>query len=332
MKITENVFFYQGLQGGVRRSWSNSVVIKGKKTILIDSGSNLKDHMEDLFNAMLEDGIKIQDIDEFWYTHGHPDHAGSAGVLSKQFQKKIRCHYKAQDILEGSPAMKKFLISFSEGAVRGKKIVRTPTRWRRFALKISTYGHFFSWLVFEFSAFLLKIVFGEWVPALGLEVFDEDKEIIKIEPDVQILFLPGHTPDEVGFWIESQKTLIIGDLISVSSLWREKIPILNSPKSSFSDTLNSLKTILDLPMEVLIPGHGFLLKNHMIKNLLRRMVANMERHRDLIKKLIEENPKIKPDELSEKVLKDLPSISPNTEKRNYLEAILDDIGYYQKYK
>lgn len=330
MKINDNIYFYQGLQGGARRSWSNNVVIKGRKNILIDSGTNIENHLDDLFQAMAEDGINISEIDEFWYTHGHPDHAGSAGVLSKRFKRKVRCHYRAQDVLEGSPLIwKKFLMDLNKEAVRGKKIIKTPSFWKRAGLKLSISAPF-SWLFFKVATFFLERAWGKWLPVSGLEVFDEE-ELIRTKPDIQILFLPGHTPEEIGFWIKEQKVLIIGDLISMTTLWREKMPILNNPNSNFSAGLSSLKKIVNLPIEVLIPGHGlFLTDRKMIKDILKKIIASMQRHRKHVKRLIEKNHKINIDELSEIVLKDIPSIAPDREKKNYLIAILDDLGYYQE--
>lgn len=331
MRITDKVYFYQGLQGGAR-SWSNSVVIKGKKNILIDSGPDLKNHLNDLFGAMAEDGIKISEIDEFWYTHGHPDHAGSAGVLSKEFKRKVRCHFLAQDVLESHPVMRKFIIYLIKEAIRGKKIIKTPFFrgfWRKFGLKLLITAPF-SWITLKIAAIIMARRWGKWLPVLALEVFDEE-ELIEINPDIQILFLPGHTPEEIGFWVANQKTLIIGDLISVTSLWREKIPILNNPNSNFRETLSSLKKIVNLPIEILIPGHGFFLRGErLIKDHLTKMIISMERHRERVKELIEKNPKINIDELLEIVFRDLPSIAPDREKKNYLVAILDDLGYYKK--
>ena len=282
---------------------------------------------------MRQDGTEMAEINEFWYTHSHPDHAGSSGTLFKQFKNKVRCHFEAQDILEDSSVMKKFLINFQEGALAGKKIVGVPYRWRRLLLRIALYSNLLSRAIFGLLTFWLERIFGKWLPVSRVDVFEKDEEIVELNPDIQIIFLPGHSNDEVGFWIPDQKVLIIGDLISMNSLWREKMPILNNPQSNFKDTLASLRKITDLPIEILICGHGGFQKGReIITNILQRIIANMEHHWESVEKLIKENPKIKSDAISDVIFKNMPSTIPAAEKKNYLEAILNEMGYFEKHK
>lgn len=330
MKITNSVYFYQGLQSGIH-SWSNSIVINGKKRILIDPGSNMKYHLKDLVGAMNEDGIDISKIDEIWLTHAHPDHAGSAGTLVKQFNiKKLRCHFKAGGFLSSSAVTKKFLIYFTKEVVRGKKIVRTPFFWRKALLKIliSLPRRIFD-VVLWFLVFGMEKIWGKWLPVFNLEVFDKE-EIIENQPDIQILFLPGHAPEEIGFWLKDEKVLIIGDLIN-TGYNREIIPALVTPQSNFGDALFSIKKMSNLPVEILIPAHGFFLRNkEMIGRIFEKIISRMEKHQKMVKEEVEKNPRLKYelDELSKTVLYDLPLIISHSEKKQYLVAICDNLGYY----
>lgn len=330
MKITANVYFYQGLHGRSRRGWSNSVLIKGEKIrILIDSGSNIKNHLQELAGSLTEDGVEILEIDEFWYTHGHPDHAGSAGTLSKQSKKKVRCHYLAEQIFKSPAVMKEFLRYFYKKEMWRKQILKTTSLRDRTILRLYFFRPF-SWLIFKIAIFILEKIWGEWLPVFQLEVFDEE-ELIEINPNVKILFLPGHTPEEVGFWIESQKILIIGDLINVTSLWRQTLPILNNPNSNFGQTLFSLEKIAKLPIEILMPGHGLFLQGKgLINDLLRGMIETMNYHRQRVKEELAKNPKINIDELSKIVFKGFLGTAPDQDKKDYLVAILDGLGYYEE--
>ncbi len=340
MKLTDHIYFYPGQQGGVR-SWSNGIVVKGEKdektfSILIDPGSNIEYHLADLVWAMAEDEIDISKIDEIWVTHDHPDHAGSVGVLSERYKiKKVRCHHLAGDILGGSEAMKKFLIPFFKKAVKGKKIVKSPPFFGgKILLKIlfsspKQVFHVILWIIVR----IMEAIFGKWLPVLNLEIFDEE-ETIKINPNIQILFLPGHTPAEIGLWIDDEKALIIGDLIN-TGYNRETIPAINNPQGNFNDALASAKKMSSLPIEILIPAHGIPIRGRqIIEVLLRKLITRMERHRDMVKKLVEERPRLKYelDELLVLVLSDLIHLTPrgisHSEKKQYLASICDSLGYY----
>ena len=326
MKITNRIYFYQGLQGGVR-SWSNTIVIKGEKTILIDPGSNIEYHLADLVRAMVEDEIDVSKIDEIWLTHGHPDHAEAAEVLSRRYKiDKVRCHYFVGEILGGPEVMKKFLIYINTKIVKGKKTAKKPFFWRKIGLKLFVIA---PWIALRIAVFVTERIWGKWLPVSKLEVFDEE-ETIKINPDVQIIFLPGHAPDEIGFWIEDEKALIIGDLINIGHN-RETIPALVSPQGNFGDALSSVKKMSNLPVEILIPAHGFVLREkQIIQALFRKLITRMERHQEMVKKLVKENPRLKYnlDELSRRVLSDLPIIVSNAEKKQYLASICENLGYY----
>lgn len=70
---------------------------------------------------------------------------------------------------------------------------------------------------------------------------------------IQILSVPGHSPDHVAFYIESQKTLIGGDV-----LFRESIGRTDLPGGSHATLIQSIHTkFFTLPDEVVVyPGHG----------------------------------------------------------------------------
>ena len=74
----------------------------------------------------------------------------------------------------------------------------------------------------------------------------------EIKYGIKVLFLPGHTPDEVGFSLGS--TLITGDLIATFSFKRPAV--LNVPSSDIDDAISSLKKILQISPRLILAGHG----------------------------------------------------------------------------
>ena len=70
---------------------------------------------------------------------------------------------------------------------------------------------------------------------------------------LKILFLPGHSPGHVGFYHESQKILVAGDVLFSRSIGRTDLP-----GGNLETLLNSIhQKLFVLPEEVVVyPGHG----------------------------------------------------------------------------
>lgn len=73
------------------------------------------------------------------------------------------------------------------------------------------------------------------------------------EFDIQILFVPGHAPGHVAFYLEKQGWVIGGDVLFKRSVGRTDFPLCNH-----ADLMHSIQTQLyKLPTTTLVyPGHG----------------------------------------------------------------------------
>ena len=73
------------------------------------------------------------------------------------------------------------------------------------------------------------------------------------ENELEVLFLPGHSPGSVGFYCAAQGFLIGGDV-----LFREGIGRTDLPGGDHDTLLRSIRSVLwTLPDEVVVyPGHG----------------------------------------------------------------------------
>ncbi len=81
-----------------------------------------------------------------------------------------------------------------------------------------------------------------------------DKIILKEKPELHFLHLPGHSPDSSIIWIPTEKIIIAGDNILNSNNGKIAIPYFfwGNP----NELLNSLKKIIKLKPEKILPGHG----------------------------------------------------------------------------
>jgi glyoxylase-like metal-dependent hydrolase (beta-lactamase superfamily II)/8-oxo-dGTP pyrophosphatase MutT (NUDIX family) len=68
---------------------------------------------------------------------------------------------------------------------------------------------------------------------------------------VEVLFTPGHTKDHVAFFEKTRGVLAAGDLISGLST-----VVIDPPDGDLGEYLVSLGRVSELPVRLLIPGHG----------------------------------------------------------------------------
>ena len=111
------------------------------------------------------------------------------------------------------------------------------------------------------------------------DVFIDDEE----RYGIKITYLPGHTPDEMGFL--HGRILITGDLIATFNFKRSAV--LNIPSSDIDDAITSLEKILTLSLEWILPGHGSCVRvDRGIINEIYKRTVNLRKYGiSLIKKV-----------------------------------------------
>ena len=75
--------------------------------------------------------------------------------------------------------------------------------------------------------------------------------------ELKILHTPGHSPVSICFYSGDMKILICGDLVFEQGVGRTDLPFGN-----LEALKNSIETVSALDTEVLLPGHGGILKGH----------------------------------------------------------------------
>ena len=82
-------------------------------------------------------------------------------------------------------------------------------------------------------------------------VFEDSLE----HTELRIQHTPGHSPESICFYAVDKKTLISGDLVFDKGIGRTDLPFGNT-----EELINSINTISTLDTELLLPGHGAILK------------------------------------------------------------------------
>jgi hydroxyacylglutathione hydrolase len=86
----------------------------------------------------------------------------------------------------------------------------------------------------------------------------------------RIQHTPGHSPESICFYAAAKKILISGDLVFDKGIGRTDLPF-----GSNEDLINSINTISALDTELLLPGHGAILKG---RNTVKRNYDFISEH------------------------------------------------------
>lgn len=326
MKITDHIYFYQNPEGSFIESSGSVVIVGDNKQIIIDPGTNIKKRLDYLIKEIKEDNLNIDETDEIWLTHAHPDHYQAIYDLFKRFGrgKKVRCHPLGQSILNSLNWRDNFITQEKRKAgPYWKLLVALEDR-----KKIDS-GNTAS--VLEMIREGISILWQKIEKIDNIEPFF-DTETIKVSPfDIQVMFLPGHTPDEVGFWIAQEKVLILGDLVHVA----EKNNAINCKlilynfHADIDQALASLKRLKQIKTpETLITVHSHpLAGKHNIEQILDELIEKADYYKKLASKFVVQHPDLDGIRLVKKLAEIIPDKNLLIiEKRFIAFAVLKSLG------
>lgn len=335
MQITKHVYFYPSAGESLARP-SNTVVVIGKdKQIMIDPGFNFQNRLNNLIADMEKDNLDINKTEEMWLTHFHPDHSWMIQDLSERFkeQRIVRCHQMGKSILSNPKLKKAFIFQEAKRAFKYwslKDIKKISPSTRRITLGIAKK---------EILDLLKKITITNLEPFL-------DEEIVDIYPiKVQIIFLPGHTPDEIGFWIPREKVLILGDLVNIFQPEDKKMVyklVLNTSYSDIGEALKSFQRMKQIKgkikrffgfssreamPEILLTAHSApVFGKKRIQEIFDLLISKIENYEVIAKKFITEKPNLKGTRLVKEFAKVLSDDNLlETEKRFTAEGTLKSL-------
>ncbi len=290
MKIAKHIYFYKIPKTKSLLTSSNSIVIVGKKDqIIIDPGINLSKKWNSLIKEMKADGLDIKKTTKIWLTHGHPDHIHLIERVVKESGAKVSCHHLAKTILESRRPFLKFQAKETKLAGKFYKLLYFRSK------KINP--NMLSELKTIIKFLNLKKIKVE-------QVFQGGEEIAVNGLRIYILGLPGHSPDEIGFWIPKEEVLIIGDLIHPTDNGQGKrghFPVFNTFSSDIEKAKESVKKLVEiknwsfmlLPKlcrpRILLPAHGEpVIGKKNIQNLFESALTNIEVAKQIAKKFVDE--------------------------------------------
>jgi glyoxylase-like metal-dependent hydrolase (beta-lactamase superfamily II) len=155
-------------------------------------------------------------------THAHPDHAGGAAALQREsgcevWGSELERRYLERPELGGPPRPPRSELAWWQ-------------RWMALAAPQTFEG--------------VRLARG-LLPGEGLEA---------LRPGMSVIGLPGHTPGQIGLWLERERVAIVADALM------HLLPWLHPPIAAFTSDRGqaerSVARLLALAPRVLIPGHG----------------------------------------------------------------------------
>lgn len=222
---------------GSRIACSNSVLIKDDECILIDPGTTSYWNLAYLLRKLTKLGVR--QIDKVLLTHAHPDHSQAVRFIKSEYGAKFYCHPIARRILEARRPFIPFLQQQIDSATPLLDHLFPDERKLR---------RFIEFLTEAFSRWYTNFITLDWS---GVEVdgtFEGGDEI----NGWRVLSLPGHAPEEVGFYRDG--IIITGDLLGGGKLF--PIAVLNMPSSDMDDALRSMEVMRKIDPKIIVPGHG----------------------------------------------------------------------------
>jgi glyoxylase-like metal-dependent hydrolase (beta-lactamase superfamily II) len=183
---------------------------------LIDTGGN--GSSAKIQKALSEKNWTLSDIKHILITHGHYDHVGDLALLVEQSGATVWAHRLEAPV------------------IRGEQKQQLPPD--------SSLGLFGRWLKGMAQSPQKGLVHRELQGASNLEV---------VRPQLRAVFLPGHAPGQLGYFLEDSRTLFGGDCCI-------NIMGLRTPIAAFTTDMREAKRSLQVAAKLepnnLVVGHG----------------------------------------------------------------------------
>jgi glyoxylase-like metal-dependent hydrolase (beta-lactamase superfamily II) len=155
----------------------HSLLVEGPPLTLIDTGA--RGSLERIVRAFKTLGHRVEDLDQILITHAHADHLAEAARLKKLSGARVLMHAGDRDVAEGRVPQ----YPLSTEGLMGKVASR----------------------------------FGERLEKMNaFRKFEVDAELHPgqvIEPGIEVIFTPGHTPGHVSVYLPEARVLHAGDAI-----------------------------------------------------------------------------------------------------------------------
>ena len=254
----------------------NCYLIDDEPLTLVDTGPNSGKALDELEQALRAHGRRIEDLERIVITHQHLDHMGLVGILARRSGAEVVVLDLLAPVIEEFGAHAERDDELAEALMLRHGIPRdVVTALRSVSRSFRAWG--------GSAPVDRRLADGEELAFAGRTL--------------QALHRPGHSPSDTLFWDAERQVLVGGDhlighissnpLISRPLGGRSGEPGDGRPRALMT-YLRSLTETRNMPIEVVLPGHGEPVTDH--ANLIDERFALHERRAAKIGGLIADRP------------------------------------------
>jgi len=243
MKIGRDIYFYEGDRvDNPRRNYfghyqgmasSNFLVIAGESQCLVDSGIDRGPHRRRIEAQIADDGVDMGRTRVVAFSHAHPDHVLMAKRMSLSQELRFYLHEDNRDFMINEEYSFEAFFNY-------------PKHIRREILVLP------SWVIKRY----LKAI-GMSFGYIKAEAFFKDGDSLDFGTEMRAVPLSSHCRGHVGFYFPEEKILYSGDLFDHRCSDGASIVAADS---SYERAFEDIDRILGLDVELLVPGHGTLIR------------------------------------------------------------------------
>jgi glyoxylase-like metal-dependent hydrolase (beta-lactamase superfamily II) len=250
----------------------NCYLLEDDPLTLVDTGPNSGKALDELETQLGALGRKIEDLELIVITHQHIDHLGLVDILARRSGAEVAVIDKAVNFVENFGANAEADDQFAMGLMRRHGIPEDVT------------------------SVLLTVSrgFRAWGAAAKVTRPLVDGETYEMrDRKVEVQHRPGHSPSDTVFWDADRRILLAADhlIAKISSN-----PLIARPLDGSDERTQALVTYIDsllktreLPAEIVLPGHGEPVTDHVA--LIDERLRLHERRAAKLQKLIAEEPR-----------------------------------------
>lgn len=250
----------------------NCYLLEDSPLTLIDTGPNSGKSLDELTRQLADLGYAIEDLELIVLSHQHMDHLGLADILATRSGADVA----AIDIL--APFVERY------GQDQEADDEFASGLMRRYGIPDD--------LILALRS--VSRSFRGWgAPVEVTRPLADGERLAFRDRTFEVLLRPGHSPSDTLFWDADRKILICADHlidnISSNPLIARPLDGSTGRPKSLVRYLQSLALTRELPAEILLPGHGDPITDHV--RLIDERFALHRRRAEKLRRLIAEKPR-----------------------------------------
>jgi glyoxylase-like metal-dependent hydrolase (beta-lactamase superfamily II) len=248
----------------------NCYLIEDSPLTLVDTGPNSGKALDELQGQVSDHGHSIDEL--VILTHQHIDHLGLVEIIVE--------HSGAEVAALGLAARR--LANFSEDAELDDE----------FSARLMLRNGIPENVVIALQG--VSRSFRAWGSRARVTMPLSDGEELELaDRRLEVMHRPGHSPSDTLFWDAERRILIAADhllpTISSNPLITRPLDGSDEPTQALVSYIDSLRRTRELPAEIVLPGHGDPITDHVA--LIDERLQKTERRKQKIFALVQERPR-----------------------------------------